>query len=125
MGYPDMSCSPWLSTAFTRNMFQDILGRQPTSLTRPDGMDQLTGTAQKQAQRMPSAVQIEIEMPDDLAQFRLPDGVQERLTTLLDKQDGGQPLADSERREAEGLVNLADLLSLLRLRAKRVSGHAD
>ena len=71
---------------------------------------------------MSSAV-IEIEMPDDLARFRLPEGVQERLTTLLDKQDGGQPLTDSERREAEGLVNLADLLSLLRLRAERVSGH--
>jgi hypothetical protein len=69
-------------------------------------------------------IHIEIEMPDDLARFRLPEGVQERLTTLLDKQDGGQPLIDSERREAEGLVNLADLLSLLRLRAERVSGHA-
>jgi hypothetical protein len=54
---------------------------------------------------------IEIEMPDDLPLFRLPDGVQERLNTLLDKQDVGQTLMDSERREAEGLVNLADLLS--------------
>jgi hypothetical protein len=75
-------------------------------------------------QFMSSAVKIEIEMPDDLARFRLPEGVQERLNTLLDKQDGGQPLTDSERREAEGLVNLADLLSLLRLRAERLSGHA-
>jgi hypothetical protein len=72
---------------------------------------------------MSSAV-IEIEMPDDLARFRLPEGVQERLHSLLDKQDGGQPLTDSERREAEGLVNLADLLSLLRLRSERLSGHA-
>ena len=31
---------------------------------------------------------------------------------------------DSERREAEGLVNLANLLSLLRLRAERMSGQA-
>ena len=73
---------------------------------------------------MSSAVQIEIEMPDDLARFRLPDGVQERLNTLLDKQDGGQPLTDSERREAEGLLSLADLLSLPRLRAERLSGRA-
>ncbi len=72
---------------------------------------------------MSSAIQIEIEMPDDLARFRLPDGVQERLSSLLDKQDGGHPLTDSERREAEGLVNLADLLSLLRLRAERLSGR--
>jgi hypothetical protein len=73
---------------------------------------------------MTSAIQIEIEMPDDLARFRLPEGVQERLNTLLDKQDRGQPLTDSERREADGLVNLADLLSLLRLRADRISGGA-
>jgi len=64
---------------------------------------------------------MKIEMPDDLARFRLPEGVQERLTTLLDKQDAGQPLIDSERREAEGLVNFADLLSLLRLRAERLT----
>jgi hypothetical protein len=62
-------------------------------------------------------------MPDDLDRFRLPEGVQERLNTLLDKQHGGQALTDSERREAEGLVNLADLLSLLRLRAERLSRH--
>ncbi len=36
---------------------------------------------------MSSAV-IEIEMPDDLARCRLPEGVQERLNMLLDKQDG-------------------------------------
>jgi ATP phosphoribosyltransferase regulatory subunit HisZ len=70
---------------------------------------------------MTSVVQIEIELPDDLAQFQLPEGVQERLTTLLDKQDGGELLTDSEQREAEGLVNLADLLSLLGLRADRIS----
>jgi len=70
---------------------------------------------------MSSAVHMKIEMPDDLARFRLPEGVQERLTTLLDKQDAGQPLIDSERREAEGLVNFADLLSLLRLRAERLT----
>jgi hypothetical protein len=73
---------------------------------------------------MSPAVLIEIEMPDDLALFHLPDGVQERLNALLDKQDAGQTPIDSERREAEGFVNLADLFSLLRLRAERVSGQA-
>ena len=70
---------------------------------------------------MPSSVKIEIEIPADLARFRLPDGVQERLHMLLDRQDGGQPLTDAERHEAEGLVDLADLLSLLRLRLERLS----
>jgi hypothetical protein len=64
---------------------------------------------------MSSSVRIEIEIPDDLARFQLPDGVQERLDALLDKHDSGQPLTDAERHEAEGLVDLADLLSLLRL----------
>jgi hypothetical protein len=73
---------------------------------------------------MSSSVQIEIEMPDDLARFQLPEGVQARLNSLLNKQDGGRPLTDSERQEAEGLVNLADLLCLLRLRTERISGTA-
>jgi hypothetical protein len=40
-----------------------------------------------------------IEIPAELAQFRLPDGLQARL---------------------EGLVELAEFLSLLQLRARRV-----
>ena len=71
-----------------------------------------------------SAVHLEIEMPDDLARLRLPAGVQQRLQALLDKQEEGSPLTTAEREEAEGLVNVAELLSLLRLRAGRVSGHS-
>jgi hypothetical protein len=59
-------------------------------------------------------------MPTDLNSFTLPAGVNERLQELLDRQDQGQPLAPAERLEAEGLVNLAEFLSLLRLRAQRV-----
>jgi hypothetical protein len=70
------------------------------------------------------SVLLEIEVPEDMARFCLPAGVQHRLQELLDKQDGGQPLTDDERREAEGLANLADFLSLLRLRAERVSARA-
>ena len=68
---------------------------------------------------MSYAIQIQIEMPDDLARFRLPDGVQRRLQELLDRQDVDHPLTDDERSEAEGLVNVAEMLSLLRLRAQR------
>jgi hypothetical protein len=67
------------------------------------------------------AVDIRLELPDDLPRFHLPEGVQHRLNSLLDQQDRGQPLSDDERREAEGLVNMADLLSLLRLRAERLA----
>ncbi len=64
-------------------------------------------------------VTIDFDLPADLAQFRLPEAVAARLQSLLDRQDEGQPLTDQERREAEGLVNLAELLTWLRLRAER------
>ncbi len=69
---------------------------------------------------MSHVVETQLEMPGDLARFRLPAGVKARLQELLDRQDRGEVLSAKERREAEGLVNLADLLTLLRLRAGRV-----
>jgi hypothetical protein len=47
--------------------------------------------------------------------------VDERLQALLDRQDRGEALTAAERGEAEGLVDLAELLSLLRLRAERAA----
>ena len=70
---------------------------------------------------MSQAVRIELQMPDELPKLRLPDGVQQRLQELLDRQDRGQPLTPAERREAEGIVEVAELLSLLRLRAERLA----
>ncbi|MCE7989365.1 MAG: hypothetical protein DYG89_50065 [Caldilinea sp. CFX5] len=61
-----------------------------------------------------------IEIPVSLAHFRLPDAVQARLQHLLDQQDSGKKLTAEERREAEGLVQLAEFLSLLNLRAARM-----
>lgn len=71
---------------------------------------------------MAESMLIELQVPGDLPRFKLPAGVQARLQELLDKQDGGQPLTEAERSEAEGLVTLADFLSLLRLRAERAAG---
>jgi hypothetical protein len=68
---------------------------------------------------MPQTVSIELELPGDLSRFCLPEGVESRLQGLLDRQDRGLSLTEAERREAEGLVELAELLSLLRLRAER------
>ena len=70
---------------------------------------------------MPPSVLIELEIPKDLEQFRLPVGVQRRLQDLLDRQDQGTALSPAERQEAEGLVDLAELLSLLRLRGQRAA----
>jgi hypothetical protein len=64
---------------------------------------------------------LDVELPDDLARFRLPAAVNERWQMLLDQQDAGQPLTPKERDEAEGLTNLADFLTLLRLRAERLA----
>lgn len=77
----------------------------------------------KKEKCMSQHVLIEIELPTDLEQFQLPEGVNKRLQTLLDRQDRGKTLTRAERQEAEGLVDLAELLSLLRLRAQRVGQH--
>jgi hypothetical protein len=63
---------------------------------------------------------LEVDLPADLARFRLPEAVAARLQDLLDRQDSGQPLTSPERDEAEGLVNLAEFLTLLRLRGERM-----
>jgi hypothetical protein len=73
---------------------------------------------------MSQVVTIELELPNDLAQFRLPAAVNARLRELLDRQDSGTPLKETERREAEGLVELAELLTLLRLRADGAARRA-
>jgi hypothetical protein len=61
-----------------------------------------------------------IEIPIELTQFQLPQVVQDRLNLLLDRQDEGYTLSLSERQEVEGLVELAEFLSLLSLRSTRV-----
>lgn len=67
---------------------------------------------------MPQA--IEIELPDDISSLQLPRGVHRRLQQLLDRQDEGVPLSPDEQAEAEGLVDLSEMLTLLRVRARRV-----
>ena len=66
---------------------------------------------------MTQTVTIQLEMPQGLETFSLPPGVDNRLQTLLDKRDQRGCLTDQEREEAEGLVNLADMLSVLKLSA--------
>jgi hypothetical protein len=61
-----------------------------------------------------------IEIPAELTYFQLPNAVQERLQFLLDRQDSGEQLSQTERQEAEGLVELVEFLSLIRLRSQRV-----
>jgi hypothetical protein len=64
---------------------------------------------------------IDVDLPADLDKFRLPVAVQQRLDRLLDQQDSGRDLTEEERQEAEGLVDLAEFFTLLRMRAQRMS----
>ena len=71
-----------------------------------------------------SSVTLQLELPEDWEQFRLPSALDGRLQYLLDRQDREGSLSDAERREAEALTDLVDMLALLRLRAERVSGQS-
>ena len=64
-----------------------------------------------------------IEIPTQLVRFHLPEGVEARLQLLLDRQDKGEQLTTEEKQEAEGLVELAEFLSLLQLRARRKTSN--
>jgi hypothetical protein len=48
-----------------------------------------------------------------------PPALADRLQQLLDRQDHDGKLSRAERREAEALVELTDMLSLMKLRAER------
>lgn len=73
---------------------------------------------------MPKTIQLEMPATRDLGKLKLPAGVQGRLQELLDRQDKGIKLTVRERREAEGLVEMAEWLSLLKLRARRLTRSA-
>ena len=69
---------------------------------------------------MTETTTIEIEIPSSISRFKLPSGVNKRLQNLLDRQDAGEKLTSAEKKEADGLVDLAEMLSLLRLRSQRI-----
>ncbi|MEO5725649.1 MAG: hypothetical protein ABI134_00560 [Byssovorax sp.] len=47
-------------------------------------------------------IRLELDLPKDMAGLMLPEGVDRRLHSLLDKQDRGEPLTEDELAEAEG-----------------------
>jgi hypothetical protein len=66
-----------------------------------------------------SSVTIEVELPEDWSHFGLPPALDARLSMLLDQQDRTGILEESQRREAEALCKLVDMLALLKLRTER------
>ena len=65
-----------------------------------------------------ATVTVELELPEDWQALQLPQALHERLQDLLDRQDEQDGLSSQERREAEALVQLADMLALMRLKAE-------
>lgn len=68
---------------------------------------------------MPQSVFVEVDLPEQWRKFRLPPALDERLRELLDRQDRDGKLLPRERREAEALVELVDILTLMKARTKQ------
>ena len=66
-----------------------------------------------------SQVIIELDVPGDWKKFKLPPAIDSRLQSLLDKQDQTGRLSRSERQEAKAIAELVDMLSLMKLRARK------
>ena len=70
-----------------------------------------------------SQILVELEVPADWAKFRLPPALHSRLQELLDRQDCEGKLSTAERKEAQALTELVDMLTLMKLRAERATSH--
>ncbi len=73
---------------------------------------------------MAHAVLVELELPKGWRKFRMPPALHERLQDLLDRQDRDGKLTPRERREAKALVELVDMLSLMKARTALQSKRA-
>ncbi|WP_438010558.1 hypothetical protein WME89_19105 [Sorangium sp. So ce321] len=62
----------------------------------------------------PATVHTDVTPPSELAGLRLPEAVDRRPQAPVDEQDRGEQLPADD---AEGLLDVAELLALLRLRA--------
>lgn len=67
---------------------------------------------------MSQTVQLTVPMPANLAKLRFPKALDERLHFLLDAQGRKGKLTAAEKKEAEGLAELATTLSILKLGAQ-------
>lgn len=72
---------------------------------------------------MPRPVLVQLDLPKDWEKFRLPPALHDRLQELLDRQDLEGKLSAKERREAQALAELVEILSLMKLRAQAARNH--
>ena len=67
---------------------------------------------------MNQPVQLTVPMPANLAKLRFPKALDDRLHYLLDEQGRRGKLTAAEKKEAEGLTELATMLSILKTGAQ-------
>ncbi len=70
---------------------------------------------------MSRSVVVELQLPGDIGRLSMPPALHARLQYLLDLQDRNGKLSGMERREARALTEMADLMTLMKLRARRAS----
>lgn len=61
---------------------------------------------------------MELSLPSDWQAFRMPEPLKQRLKDLLDEQDRTGKLNAKQRKEATALTELAEMLTLMKLRAE-------
>jgi hypothetical protein len=62
-------------------------------------------------------VHLKLDLPGDWKSFRFPKALDERLQELLERQNTAGRLSPREKREARALVELVDMLALMKARA--------
>lgn len=67
---------------------------------------------------MSQTVQLTVPMPSRMAKLRFPKALDDRLHFLLDEQGRKGKLTSAEKKEAEGLAQMASILSILKLGAE-------
>ena len=67
---------------------------------------------------MSQTVQLTVPMPAGMAKLRFPKALDDRLHFLLDEQGRKGKLTAAEKKEAEGLAQMATMLSILKLGAE-------
>ena len=71
---------------------------------------------------MPAVIQTPVDLVEAIADLRFPPKSDRRLQALMDRNTEGR-LTPAEREELEALVELSEMMSLVRARALHLLGR--
>ena len=71
---------------------------------------------------MPAVIQAPVDLVEAIADLRFPPKSDRRLQALMDRNTEGR-LTPAEREELEALVELSEMMSLVRARALHLLGR--